>query len=190
MCSLLASLNIHAALVVFQLSLVTLSQHASGLHLITATRVTGWWQLQSSMEAHMPGWCQRPTTHWEAPMVTVLQWCVAGPGTCATPFKESPLIFIHFHWYLEFPSWNSHHMVSWTGIIMKLPENCQTYNVASCFFCHRAFPTPKPFPCWEGCWNMQIPLNQPSSARKWQTVHFSAGSVWGCSGSGEPHSPN
>lgn len=85
MCSLLASLNIHAAFVVFQLSLVTLSQHASGLHLITAARVTGWWQLRSSTEMHMLGRCQWRTTHWEAPTVTVLQWCIAGPGNMFYP---------------------------------------------------------------------------------------------------------
>lgn len=70
MCNLLASLNIHAAFVVFQLSLVTLSQHASGLHLITATRVTGWWRLQSSKKMHKLGGCQWPTTQWEAPTVS------------------------------------------------------------------------------------------------------------------------
>lgn len=57
------------------------------------------------------------------------------------------------------------------------------------FFCHRTFPSSKPFLCWKGCWEMQIPPNQPGFARKWQTLRFSAGSVWGCSSSGESHSP-
>lgn len=187
MCSLLASLNIHAAFVVFQLSLVTLSQHASGLHLITATRVTGWWQLQSSTEVHMLGWCQWPTTHWEAPTVTVLQWCIAGPGNMFYPFWNSPLIFI----FISTDTLSFHLgtvTIRFPGLVLLW--NCQKTEMLLLFFCHRAFPTSKPFPCWEGCWNMQIPLNQPSSARKWQTVHFSAGSVWGCSSSGEPHSPN
>lgn len=128
MCSLLASLNTHAAFVVFQLSLVTLSQHASGLHLITATRVTGWWQLRSSTEMHMLGRCQWPTTHWEAPTVTFSNDASLGPGTCSPPFKKSPLTFILIS--TDTLSFHLGTVAVWFNGLVLL-GNCQTWNVAS-----------------------------------------------------------
>lgn len=108
----------------------------------------------------------------------VLQCSTAGPEN--NPFKKSSFPLI-----LDALPFSSDGLLEWyyKAAIKQTKLKCCP------FFCHRTFPSFKPFLCWKGCWDMQIPLNQPSFARKWQTLRFSAGSVWSCSSSGEPHPP-
>lgn len=133
--------------VVFQLSLVTLSQHASGLHLITATRVTGWWQLQTSKKMHMLGRNHGWTTHWEALMVRVQRKKEVSldPRTCSIPFRKSPLSFIFISTDTLIFLFGT--LLRWfTGLVLL--SYCQKTDKPEMLpFYHRAFPSSKPFPC-------------------------------------------
>lgn len=64
------------------------------------------------------------------------------------------------------------------------------HEVSTLFYYPRALPSPKLLPCRQGLWEMRVPLNQPSLARKRQVLHVAGGSVRGRSGGGEPHTPD